>query len=114
MAESACRAEGTLATARLDHQATERVRVTSACSARRPAQPRRHPGHGRDWPRHLPRAPKPLPTGKVQAADVVFTMGCDDACPIYPSERYEDRGLPDPSLDLEAVRCIREPQARDR
>jgi protein-tyrosine-phosphatase len=34
--------------------------------------------------------PKPLTTGKVQAAGVVITMGCGDACPIYPGKRYED------------------------
>ena len=40
--------------------------------------------------------PKPLSTGKVQAADVVTTMGCGDACPIYPGKRYEDWDMPDP------------------
>ena len=53
--------------------------------------------------------PKPLSTGKVQAADVVTTMGCGDACPIYPGKRYEDWDLPDPAgLDLAAVRPIRD------
>ena len=40
--------------------------------------------------------PKPLTTGKVQVADVVITMGCGDACPIYPGKRYEDWDLPTP------------------
>ena len=53
--------------------------------------------------------PKPLTTDKVQAADVVITMGCGDACPIYPGKRYEDWDLPDPAgLDLAAVRPIRD------
>ena len=53
--------------------------------------------------------PKPLSTDKVQAADVVITMGCGDACPIYPGKRYRDWDLPDPAgLDLAAVRPIRD------
>ena len=53
--------------------------------------------------------PKPLTDGKVQAADVVITMGCGDACPIYPGKRYLDWDLPDPAgLDLTAVRTIRD------
>jgi protein-tyrosine-phosphatase len=57
--------------------------------------------------------PKPLTTGKVQAADVVITMGCGDACPIFPGKRYEDWDLPDPAgLDLAAVRPIRDDIAR--
>jgi arsenate reductase len=42
--------------------------------------------------------PKPLTADKVQAADVVITMGCGDACPIYPGKRYEDWDLPDPRV----------------
>ncbi len=53
--------------------------------------------------------PKPLTAGKVRAADVVVTMGCGDACPVYPGKRYLDWDLPDPaSLDLEAIRPIRD------
>jgi protein-tyrosine-phosphatase len=53
--------------------------------------------------------PKRLTTDKVRAADVVITMGCGDACPIYPGKRYEDWDLPDPAdLDLAAVRPIRD------
>jgi Low molecular weight phosphotyrosine protein phosphatase len=53
--------------------------------------------------------PKPLATDKVQAADVVITMGCGDACPVYPGKRYLDWDLPDPAdLDLGAVRPIRD------
>ena len=53
--------------------------------------------------------PKPLTDEVVRAADVVITMGCGDACPIYPGKRYEDWELDDPaSQDLEAVRRIRD------
>jgi protein-tyrosine-phosphatase len=53
--------------------------------------------------------PKPLTGDAVQAADVVITMGCGDACPIYPGKRYEDWELDDPAqADLEGVRRIRD------
>jgi arsenate reductase len=53
--------------------------------------------------------PKPLTDEVVRAADVVITMGCGDACPIYPGKRYEDWELDDPAgKDLEAVRRIRD------
>ena len=53
--------------------------------------------------------PKPLTDEVVQAADVVITMGCGDACPIYPGKRYEDWTLDDPAgQDLETVRRIRD------
>jgi protein-tyrosine-phosphatase len=45
----------------------------------------------------------------VRAADVVITMGCGDACPIYPGKKYEDWQLDDPAgQDLETVRRIRD------
>ena len=53
--------------------------------------------------------PKPLTDEAVEAADVVITMGCGDACPIYPGKRYEDWELEDPAgKDLETVRRIRD------
>jgi arsenate reductase len=53
--------------------------------------------------------PKPLTDEVVRAADAVITMGCGDACPIYPGKRYEDWVLDDPAdQDLEAVRRIRD------
>lgn len=53
--------------------------------------------------------PKPLTDDVVQAADVVVTMGCGDACPIYPGRRYLDWGLTDPvGLPLDEVRGIRD------
>ena len=103
-----------MAAALLDHQAAGRVHVTSAGS-----QPAARLNSavvaamaeiGLDISREYP---KPLTTGKVQAADVVITMGCGDACPIYPGKRYEDWDLPDPAgLNLEAVRPIRDDIAR--
>jgi len=52
--------------------------------------------------------PKPLTDEVVRAADVVITMGCGDACPIYPGKKYEDWELDDPAgQDLETVRRIR-------
>jgi arsenate reductase len=53
--------------------------------------------------------PKPLTDEVVKAADVVITMGCGDACPIFPGKRYEDWDLEDPAdKDLETVRRIRD------
>ena len=53
--------------------------------------------------------PKPMTGNMVKAADVVITMGCGDACPIYPGKRYEDWELEDPAgKDLETVRRIRD------
>ena len=53
--------------------------------------------------------PKPWTDQVVQAADVVITMGCGDACPLYPGKRYEDWELDDPDgQDLDKVRAIRD------
>jgi arsenate reductase len=53
--------------------------------------------------------PKPLTDAAVRVADVVITMGCGDACPIYPGKRYEDWELDDPAeADLDGVRRIRD------
>ena len=53
--------------------------------------------------------PKPMTGNMVKAADVVITMGCGDACPIYPGKRYEDWELEDPAgKDLVTVRRIRD------
>ena len=52
--------------------------------------------------------PKPLTDDAVHGADVVITMGCGDACPVFPGKRYEDWELEDPAgKDLETVRRIR-------
>ena len=53
--------------------------------------------------------PKPWTDEVVRAADVVVTMGCGDACPVFPGRRYEDWVLDDPAgLDVEDVRPIRD------
>ena len=53
--------------------------------------------------------PKPLSDGAVRAADVVVTMGCGDACPVYPGKRYLDWELVDPAgQSIEVVRRIRD------
>jgi len=53
--------------------------------------------------------PSILATEDVRASDVVITMGCGDACPIFPGKRYEDWELTDPAgLNIEHVRPIRD------
>jgi arsenate reductase len=99
-----------MAAALLDHEAAGRVRVSSAgsqpASQLNPAVVQAMAEFGLDITREHP---KPLTTGQVQAADVVITMGCGDACPIYPGKRYLDWDLPDPAgLDLPAIRPIRD------
>jgi len=62
----------------------------------------------------LGEAPRILTTDAVRQADVVITMGCGDACPVFPGKRYEDWELRDPAgLPLDAVRPIRD-EIRDR
>jgi arsenate reductase (thioredoxin) len=99
-----------MAAALLDHQAAGRVHVNSAGSQPAdqlsPAVVQAMSEIGLDIARGYP---KPLTAGKVQAADVVITMGCGDTCPVYPGKRYLDWDVPDPAgLDLAAVRPIRD------
>jgi arsenate reductase (thioredoxin) len=99
-----------MAAALLDHYGEGRVTVRSAGSA--PAD-RLNPDVlaamaelGLDLARERP---KPLSEEAVEAADVVVTMGCGDACPVYPGKRYEDWALDDPAqTDLDGVRRIRD------
>ena len=99
-----------IAAALLDHYAEGRVHVRSAGSA--PAD-QIHPGVvtamseiGVDVSKEFP---KPMTDEVVQAADAVITMGCGDACPIYPGKRYEDWEVDDPAdADLDGVRRIRD------
>jgi arsenate reductase (thioredoxin) len=98
-----------IAAALLDHEAQGKVQVTSAGSqpARElnPAVVQAMAEIGLDISREFP---KPLTGDQVQAADIVITMGCGDACPVYPGKRYLDWDLPDPAeLDLDAIRLIR-------
>jgi protein-tyrosine-phosphatase len=99
-----------MAAALLDHHARGRVHVRSGGSA---------PGErinlavaeamaeiGLDLSKEFP---KPVTDEAVRAADVVITMGCGDACPIYPGKRYEDWALDDPAgQDIDRVRPIRD------
>jgi arsenate reductase (thioredoxin) len=99
-----------MAAALLDHQAAGRVRASSAgsqpASQLNPAVAQAMAEIGLDISREFP---KRLTTDKVQAADIVITMGCGDACPVYPGKRYLDWDLPDPAgLELDAVRPIRD------
>ena len=103
-----------MAAALLGHEAAGRVRVTSAGSqpARElnPAVVAAMSELGLDISGAVP---KRLTTDSVQAADVVITMGCGDACPVYPGKRYLDWDLPDPAgLTLDQVRPIRDEIAR--
>jgi len=98
-----------MAAALLDHHAQGRVRVRSAGSdpADRvnPAVVQAMAELGLDISKEFP---KPLTDDAVQAADAVITMGCGDACPVYPGKRYLDWQLDDPAgKPLEAVRPIR-------
>jgi protein-tyrosine-phosphatase len=53
--------------------------------------------------------PKALTDAMAKDADVIVTMGCGDACPVYPAKRYMDWELPDPAgKSLEEVRSIRD------
>ena len=99
-----------MAAALLDHHAAGRVRVRSAGSAPadrvNPAVAEALAEIGLDITKELP---KKLTDGAVEAADVVITMGCGDACPFYPGKRYLDWELPDPAgKSVEEVRPIRD------
>jgi arsenate reductase len=94
----------------LEHKAGDRMRVLSAGSEPadqlNPAVVEAMNEVGIDI---SAERPKKLEDGMVREADVVITMGCGDACPIYPGKRYEDWDLEDPSgKDLETVRGIRD------
>jgi protein-tyrosine-phosphatase len=94
----------------LHHHAAGAVHVRSAGSAPadeiNPAVREAMAEIGLDISREFP---KPLTDEVVQAADVVITMGCGDACPLYPGKRYFDWDLADPAgQDIDAVRPIRD------
>ncbi|HTU75384.1 MAG TPA: arsenate reductase ArsC [Trebonia sp.] len=99
-----------MAAALLARAAAGRVRVTSAgsepASEVNPAVVAAMAEIGIDISVELPR---PLAAGQAEAADVVVTMGCGDACPVFPGKRYLDWQLPDPAgLTVEQVRPIRD------
>jgi arsenate reductase (thioredoxin) len=99
-----------MAAALLDHYAEGRVHVRSAGSAPadeiNPNVVTAMSELGIDVSKEFP---KPMTDEVVHAADAVITMGCGDACPIYPGKRYEDWELEDPAgKDVETVRRIRD------
>jgi arsenate reductase len=99
-----------MAAALLERYAEGRVRVRSAGSTPaneiNPAVIAVMDEVGIDLSKELP---KPLSTEAVEDADVVVTMGCGDACPVFPGKRYHDWELPDPSgLPVAEVRPIRD------
>ena len=94
----------------LQHLAGDRVEVLSAGSA--PADqvnPAAVAAMAEDGVDITAGTPKLLTTEAVQESDVVITMGCGDACPIFPGKRYEDWELDDPAgRGVDAVRPIRD------
>jgi arsenate reductase (thioredoxin) len=98
-----------MAAALLDHYAEGRVHVRSAGSTPadeiNPVVVAVMDEVGIDLSKEFP---KPLTTDAVEAADVVVTMGCGDACPVFPGKSYLDWELEDPSgKDVATVRRIR-------
>jgi protein-tyrosine-phosphatase len=103
-----------MAAALLSSRGGDRVEVTSAGSAPasslNPAVVAAMAEIGLDISREVPKALSP---GAARAADVVITMGCGDACPVYPGKRYLDWNLPDPAgLPVQDVRPIRDEIAK--
>ena len=99
-----------MAAALLDHHAAGRVLVPSAGSAPaseiNPAVVAVMGELGLDLSKEFP---KPLTTEAVEGSDVVVTMGCGDACPVFPGKRYLDWELPDPAgKSIDQVRPIRD------
>jgi len=99
-----------MAAALLDHHGAGRVRVRSAGSEPaenvNPAVVQAMGELGVDLSKEFP---KPLTDDAVQAADVVITMGCGDACPLYPGKRYLDWELADPAgKSVDEVRPVRD------
>jgi arsenate reductase (thioredoxin) len=99
-----------MAMALMDSKARGRVHVRSAGSTPaeeiNPAAVEAMAEVGLDLTKEFP---KPLTDEVVRAADVVITMGCGDACPIYPGKRYLDWDLDDPAgKSVEGVRPIRD------
>ena len=94
----------------LQHLAGDRIEVLSAGSA--PADqvnPAAVAAMAEDGVDITSGQPKLLTTEAVRESDVVITMGCGDACPIFPGKRYEDWELADPAgQGVDAVRPIRD------
>ncbi len=94
----------------LQHLAGDRVQVLSAGSAPKdqinPVAIEAMAEEGIDIAHNVPKV---LTVEAVKESDVVITMGCGDACPIFPGKRYEDWELDDPAgQGIESVRPIRD------
>ena len=99
-----------MAAAYLRHLSGDRVEVRSAGSAPaesvNPAVVQAMAEEGIDISAQMPKL---LTTDAVQASDVVITMGCGDACPVFPGKRYQDWALDDPAdQGVAGVRPIRD------
>ncbi|GAA2011691.1 arsenate reductase ArsC [Brevibacterium samyangense] len=94
----------------LEHLAGDRVEVLSAGSApRESVNPDAVEAMAEVGIDIASNTPKILTTEAVSESDVVITMGCGDACPIFPGTRYEDWELDDPAgLDPAGVRRVRD------
>jgi protein-tyrosine-phosphatase len=104
-----------MAASLLDHHAKGRVEVRSAGTTPadeiNPAVIAAMDEIGIDLSKEFP---KPISDEAVEASDVIVTMGCGDACPVFPGKRYLDWELPDPAgRSVEEVRAIRD-QIDDR
>ncbi len=99
-----------MAAALLDHYGLGRIVVRSAGSAPADAINPVVTDVMREWGLDITaERPKPLTDEAVRASDVVITMGCGDACPIYPGKRYLDWDLTDPAGEgPETVRALRD------
>jgi len=99
-----------MAAALLAREGGDAVRVTSAgsepASQVNPAVAAAMAEIGVDISREIP---KPLAAGQAEAADIVISVGCGDACPVFPGKRYLEWELPVPAgLSVEQVRPIRD------
>ena len=103
-----------MAAALLKREARGRVRVRSAGSAPvervNPVVIEAMAEIGIDLARERPRR---LTDADASEADIVVTMGCGDACPVFPGKRYEDWSVPDPAgQPLPSVRLVRDDLSR--
>ncbi len=99
-----------MAAALLEHHAMGKVRVRSAGSTPGDSVNPMAVAALAEWGIDIAdRSPKVLSTDEVKASDVVITMGCGDACPVFEGKRYLDWELTDPAdKDLAMVRTVRD------
>ena len=99
-----------MAAALLEHHAMGRIRVRSAGSAPSNEINPMAVAALAEWGIDIAgRSPRELSTDEVEASNVVITMGCGDACPVFPGKRYLDWELTDPAgQNLPVVRGVRD------